>query len=95
MIVVELTFAATPDRMSARPAHRALLETLQVEGSLHGAGPWRDDSGALLVFTGDRPKVEQIMATDPYYSTPGVTVVAVREWVPIAGVASVVAPPSR
>lgn len=88
MIVVELAFDATPDRMSARPAHRALLEKLHAEGSLHGAGPWSDDSGALLVFTGDRHEVDRIMASDPYYSTPGVTVVALREWLPIAGAAA-------
>lgn len=88
MIVVELAFEATPNRMSARPAHRALLETLHAEGSLQAAGPWEDDSGALLVFTSDRQEVERILASDPYYSTPGVAIVAVREWTPIAGAMS-------
>ncbi len=88
MIVVELAFEATPDRMSARPAHRALLETLHAEGSLQAAGPWEDDSGALLVFTSDRQEVERLLASDPYYSTPGVAIVAVREWTPIVGAGS-------
>lgn len=47
------------------------------------AGPLADDSGALLVFRGDRGEVAELMAADPYYSTSGVTVVSVREWLPV------------
>lgn len=85
MIVVELAFEATRDRLSARPAHRALLESLHADGSLHSAGPWADDSGALLLFSGDRRDVDRIIAGDPYYSASGVTLVAMREWRPIIG----------
>lgn len=85
MIAIELAFSASPHRLAARPAHRELLEQLHTEGRLHAAGPWDDDSGALLVFTGDRDAVEAIMASDPYYSTDGVTVAAVREWQPVVG----------
>lgn len=85
MIVVELAFEATPERLSARPAHRALLEKLHAEGSLHGAGPWADDSGALLIFDGDRDEVAAVMSRDPYYSITGVRVAAVREWTPVVG----------
>ncbi len=49
------------------------------------AGPWDDHSGALLVFDTDRAGVEAIMAADPYYTTAGVTVTALRRWNPIVG----------
>lgn len=85
MIAVELAFSPAPERLAARPTHRGLLERLHTEGTLHAAGPWHDDSGALLVFKADRDAVEMIIASDPYYSTPGVTVVAVRGWRPVVG----------
>jgi uncharacterized protein len=50
------------------------------------AGPWEDQSGAMLVFSTDRGIIEQILSEDPYYSTPGVLVKYVREWLPIIGV---------
>lgn len=83
MVVVELAFTATAERLAARPAHRAYLTRLRDEGALLAAGPWADDSGALLVFTADRDAVEQILRTDPYYRTAGVEVTAVRDWHPV------------
>lgn len=85
MVVIELAFQPTPERLSARRAHRRLLQTLHAGGELHAAGPWVDDSGALLIFSGDRVDVERIIATDPYYSAAGVTMVSVREWTPVIG----------
>ncbi|GII77606.1 hypothetical protein Sru01_25880 [Sphaerisporangium rufum] len=85
MHVVELAFTATPERLAARPAHRALLDRLHDEGRLLAAGPWADDTGALLVFTTDRADLDAILAADPYYRTPGVQVISVREWTPVAG----------
>jgi hypothetical protein len=49
------------------------------------AGPWHDDTGALLVFRTDGDGVREIMESDPYYRTPGVTVASVREWRPVVG----------
>ncbi|MGH3403042.1 MAG: hypothetical protein ACRDRJ_11170 [Streptosporangiaceae bacterium] len=46
------------------------------------AGPSADDSGALLIFTADRSRVRQIVRDDPYYTTPGVTVLGLRDWAP-------------
>jgi hypothetical protein len=85
MMVVELRLSATPERLAARPAHRALLGRLHTEGRLHAAGPWGDGSGALLIFSGDEGEVAAILATDPYLTTPGVEVVAVRPWTPVVG----------
>lgn len=86
MIAVELTFTDAPERIAARGAHRALLATLHRDGrSLLAAGPWADDSGALLVFAADAAAVERLLAADPYYGTPGVIVRSVREWRPVVG----------
>ncbi|MFI0515296.1 YciI family protein [Streptomyces sp. WSLK1-5] len=86
MLVVELAFTSAPERLAARPAHRAALGRLHAEGRLFAAEPWADDQGAMLVFAVDRAELEEILEADPYYrSTPGVEVRAVREWVPVVG----------
>ncbi|MEU5566762.1 YciI family protein [Micromonospora musae] len=85
MICVELTFTDDPRRLEARPAHRERLHALYEAGEVLASGPWADDSGALLVFTVDRARAEQILAEDPYYTTPGVEVTSVREWSPVVG----------
>ena len=87
MIVVELAFGDDDkERLAARPAHRDLLVRLRAEGRLLAAGPWPDDSGALLLFSGDDlDEVRRTMAEDPYYTTPGVRVTALRRWQPVVG----------
>ncbi|MBQ1028017.1 YciI family protein [Micromonospora sp. C95] len=85
MICVELSFTDEPARLAARPAHRDRLRALHEQGALLLAGPWDDDSGALLVFTGDRAEVDRLLAEDPYFTTAGVRVVAVRGWRPVVG----------
>ncbi|MEU8184703.1 YciI family protein [Micromonospora sp. NPDC049047] len=84
MYILELSFGEDPDRLAARPAHRERLQALHQKGWLVMAGPFSDDSGALLIF--DVPDAEvfaAIVAEDPYYRTPGVTIVSQREWSPI------------
>ncbi|MFW6693421.1 YciI family protein [Streptomyces sp. MAR4 CNX-425] len=85
MLVLELRFAPDPARLAARPAHRDRLARLHRDGTLRAAGPWADDSGALLVFDATRERLDAIMADDPYYRAPGVEVVGVREWAPVVG----------
>ncbi|WP_405644846.1 YciI family protein [Streptomyces sp. NBC_00019] len=86
MLVVELAFTPAPERLAARPAHRAALARLHTEGKLLAAGPWADDAGALLVFALERAELDEVMDEDPYYRrTPGVEVRSVREWAPIVG----------
>jgi uncharacterized protein len=85
MHVVELAFGADPERLDARPAHRERLQELHAAGRLVLAGPYADDSGALLVFDLAESDVTAILDADPYYRTPGVTVVGRREWAPIVG----------
>ncbi|MEV6447330.1 hypothetical protein [Amycolatopsis sp. NPDC051716] len=37
------------------------------------------------MFRADHSKMDAIMAADPYYTTPGVTVAALRRWQPVVG----------
>jgi uncharacterized protein len=83
MIVLELAFDDNPTRLAARPAHRQRLTALHEGGTLVMAGPWGDDSGALLVFDAERSEMDRIMAEDPYYTTEGVRIVGLCEWRPI------------
>jgi hypothetical protein len=83
MFVLELAFDDDPRRLAARLAHRRRLAELYGQGRLLMAGPWQEDSGALLVFRTDRDGVREIMSSDPYYTTPGVTVAALRQWRPL------------
>ena len=84
MLIVELAFTASSERMAARSAHRAFLAQLHHGGQLVAAGPWADDTGAMLIFDVERGELERILATDPYYCVPGVKIVHVREWTPVA-----------
>jgi uncharacterized protein len=85
VIAVLLELTVDERRLAARPAHRELLARLHAEGRLIVAGPWPDDTGALLLFTGEEADVRQILAADPYYTTPGVAVAAVHVWNPVVG----------
>lgn len=84
MFAVQLAFSDDPARLELRAAHRERLAGLAADGHLLAAGPWSDDSGALLVFVvSSREELDAILAADPYYSAPGVTVSSVREWSPV------------
>ncbi len=84
LFVVELTFGTHPDRMEARPAHRQRLQELHEKRNVLMAGPWADDSGALLIFDVENEnRLKTLMDEDPYFQTPGVSVKAVRAWTPI------------
>ncbi|GLY97536.1 YciI family protein [Actinoplanes sp. NBRC 103695] len=84
MWIIELSFTPAAERLAARPAHRVLLTQLHEQGVVKTAGPFADDSGALIVLDApDRETVDDVIAADPYFRTEGVTIAAVREWSPI------------
>jgi uncharacterized protein len=86
MFVVELSFDDNPARLEIRPEHRKRLADLRERGVLRTAGPFADDSGALLIFDVDSAdEVDRLMAEDPYYRAPGVTITSKRRWTPIIG----------
>jgi uncharacterized protein YciI len=83
MWIVELAFTDEPERLAARPAHRALLTKLHEAGVVRMAGPLADDSGAVIVLDlPDGAAVDDLLAADPYFTTPGVTVRHTRRWEP-------------
>jgi uncharacterized protein YciI len=85
MICVELAFTDDPRRLDARAAHRQRLAGLHQRGVLAAAGPWEDDSGALLIFRLDERAVRTEIDADPYYTAPGVSIVSIRTWTPVVG----------
>jgi hypothetical protein len=83
MYAVILSFSDDPARLELRPAHRERLAAHVAEGRLLAAGPWSDESGALLVFlTTTRDELDEIMSADPYYSAAGITI-DIHEWNPV------------
>lgn len=84
MWVVELRFSDDAQRLAARPAHRQVLEGLHRDGQLVMAGPFADDSGALLVIdVATTDQLQRLLDDDPYHATPGVELRDIREWTPI------------
>jgi uncharacterized protein YciI len=83
--VLELAFTRDNERrLEVRPAHREYLRGLHLDGRLESAGPWADDSGALLVYrVADRAEMDAILAGDPYTRAGVVEVASLREWRPI------------
>jgi uncharacterized protein len=81
MFLLELAFDGNPERLDHRPAHRELLAGLKQQGKVALAGPYADESGALLVFdVATEAEFEELVAADPYYRAPGVTIAAKRKW---------------
>jgi uncharacterized protein YciI len=81
MWIVELRFTDAPERLAARPAHRERLAELHRAGVVRMAGPLADGSGAVLIF--QTRELDEVLAADPYFATPGVEVISKREWVPL------------
>jgi len=81
--IVELKLEPTDERLAARPAHRNRLAKLHDDGVVRMAGPFADDSGAVIIVDAEsRAAVDRLLADDPYYATDGVTLTGVREWRP-------------
>ena len=82
MICVEFAYVnPDPVRQERRPAHRERLQRLIESGDLFAAGPWPDDSGALIIFdTDDEAHAQQLIKDDPYLQAPGVSIISIRPW---------------
>jgi uncharacterized protein YciI len=79
----------TPDKAKieqVRPAHRKYLTGLLQQGKLAAAGPFTDDSGALIVYEADTPEqAEALLKADPFH-TGGVFVRwTLRPWKAVFG----------
>lgn len=81
--VVNLTYSDNDElRQATRPSHREYLRSLLADGKLHEAGPFADDSGAVIVYNAEsREEAEAILAADPFSTTHGiVTSAVINEW---------------
>ena len=87
------TYPADKERIQqARPEHRQYLGGLREQGKLAAAGPFTDDSGALIVYeAGSKEEAESFLKADPfnqngiflkYQIRPWNTVFANRELLP-------------
>ena len=86
MFAVEVEFSGDPARLELRPEHRSRLAALHDAGKVRLAGPWADESGALLVLdVPDEAAVHEILDDDPYYRASGVTIRRIVEWNVIVG----------
>ena len=84
--VVQLRFdpAQTDRRMEVRPAHREYLTELKVAGKLVAAGPFADQTGALLVYdVADETELREILAKDPYTPANEYEIATLAEWQPL------------
>jgi uncharacterized protein len=55
---------------SLRPAHREYLKALLRRGQLVAAGPFTDDSGALIVYEAGSPEeAEGLLRADPFHQS--------------------------
>jgi uncharacterized protein YciI len=84
--VVQLRFDLdrTEQRMEVRPAHREYLAALKAEGKLVAAGPFTDQTGALLVYdVADEAELRDILAKDPYTPADVYEIATLTEWQPL------------
>lgn len=84
LFVLEYRFPADVERrVEVRPRHRAYLEELARDGTVLAAGPFADDSGALIVYSvEDEQALDEILADDPYVQEDVFGTRSVRHWRP-------------
>ncbi|TQF65345.1 hypothetical protein FK531_21825 [Rhodococcus spelaei] len=87
-IAVEYVYrdGSVPDRDLHRPAHLAWLSELVNQRHVLTAGPYLDDSGALLLL--DAPNAEaaaKLLSDDPFTHAGIVVEARYTEWNPVIG----------
>lgn len=85
--VVQLAYGEDRQRrMEVRPSHREYCKALADRGVLLAAGPYTDDSGAMLIYSAaDAEELQEILQADPYTEAEVVAETTVREWNPVTG----------
>lgn len=84
---VETVYSADRDALAAcRERHRAYLRAKAEDGNVLVAGPWNDDTGALVVYAAaDESELALLLADDPYTDAGVVEQRTIREWHPVLG----------
>jgi uncharacterized protein YciI len=84
LFAVQLRFTDTDRRLQVRPAHREYLTSLKEAGKLVTAGPFADQTGALLIYdVADEAELRDILAKDPYTPADVYEIAALNEWQPL------------
>jgi len=64
-----------------RPSHRAYLTSLKDQGKLFVAGPFDDDSGALIVYEAETvEEVRDLITADPFHEAGVFASFVLRPW---------------
>jgi uncharacterized protein YciI len=80
-VILTYDAADTEPRAAVRPAHREYLWSLANAGKLLHAGPFADDSGALLVYEAEtRDEAAAMLAADPFSTEGIVKASTIHEW---------------
>ena len=67
-----------------RPVHRQYLTGLRDGGRLAAAGPFTDDSGALIVYeAGSHEEAEKLLRGDPFHQNGIFVTYQLRPWNPV------------
>jgi uncharacterized protein len=86
IFALQLRFRNNDRRLEVRPAHREYLASLRDAGRLVAAGPWADDTGAMLLYdVAGEAEVREILANDPYTPADVYEIADLREWRPLFG----------
>jgi uncharacterized protein YciI len=80
-----IKYAAAPALIAAsRAQHRAHLAALLEQGKLVLAGPFTDDSGAMLLFEAEHlQQVQSWIEADPFFAAGIFTEIDTRPWKPV------------
>ena len=69
---------------SIRPVHRQYLMSLRERGQLAAAGPFTDDSGALIVYeAASVEEAEKLLQGDPFHQNGIFLTYVLRPWNPV------------
>lgn len=73
---------ANADQIAAtRPAHREYLTKLREQGKLAAAGPFDDDSGALIIYeAASTEEAEALIRDDPFHSAGVFARYTIKPW---------------
>ncbi|CAG2155916.1 hypothetical protein LMG31506_05528 [Cupriavidus yeoncheonensis] len=67
--------------LRARPAHRSYAQAIRAKGALIIAGPFADDSGALLIYQAkSKDEAMALISEDPYQAEGVYEATALSEW---------------
>ena len=79
--LLEYRYVDQVARMAARDEHLAYMRRLNAAGSVLLAGPFTDDTGAIVVYTvPDRAAAQDLVDGDPYTVAGATTGHTLREW---------------